>query len=157
LRATAAILAIVAAVVTGCGADGDYSSELEPKTADTPRSRVAVIKSWADSLRRGQVERASLLFSVPAIVENGTPPILLDTRREVRAFNATLPCGARLLRTFSHERYVTAEFRLTERPGKGRCGDGTGQKARVTIVVLDNRIVEWRRVSTRPALNAPIV
>jgi hypothetical protein len=118
---------------------------------------VAVIRAWADTLRRGDVNKATSYFNVPAIVANGTPPILLDTRREVKAFNRTLPCGARLLRTFVFDRYVTAEFRLTERPGKGRCGEGTGQRARVTIVVLEGKIVEWRRVSTRPQSSGPVV
>jgi hypothetical protein len=41
---------------------------------------------------------------------------------------------------------VTASFDLTERPGAGRCGSGTGEEASTAFVIRDGKIVEWRRV-----------
>jgi hypothetical protein len=116
-----------------------------------------VIRAWADTLRHGDVAKAASYFALPALVENGTPPLRLTTRAQVRAFNASLPCGARLLRVHSASRYTTAVFRLTERPGPGRCGEGTGRTARTTFVVRNGKIREWRRVPDRPQPNAPLV
>jgi hypothetical protein len=149
----AGLLVVAALIAGGCGGDdGDSEAARGP----TPGSREAVIKAWTDTLRRGDVDGAASYFAVPVIVSNGTPAIRLDTRSEVRAFNATLPCGAKLLRTFSAGRFVTAEFRLTERPGKGRCGSGTGQKARTTFVIRSGKIVQWRRVSAEPRPAGPV-
>jgi hypothetical protein len=151
-RFTAAVTALLlAALATGCG-EGEKPSGERTESL----SREAVIRKWADTLRNGNVDAAAALFAVPVIVSNGTPPITLDTRSEVRAFNATLPCGAKLLRTFASGRFVTAEFELTERPGRGRCGSGTGQKARTTFVIRRGRIVQWRRVSAEPRPSGPV-
>jgi hypothetical protein len=142
-RPAAALLALVA--LAGCG--GDSSSSAPRAKAASP---AAVIRSWSETLRGGDVARAASYFALPAIVANGTPPAKLSTRAQVRAFNASLPCGARLTTTSSAGRYTTAEFVLTERPGPGRCGTGTGLQARVTFVIRDGKIVEWRRVPTNP-------
>src|SRR3954453_18494643 len=106
---------------------------------------VGVIRRWVDTLRAGNVAAAARYFAVPALVQNGTPPIKLRTRGEVRLFNAALPCGAKLLRTFQSGRFVAATFRLTKRPG-GDCGRGTGTEAATAFVIRAGKIVEWRRV-----------
>jgi hypothetical protein len=91
------------------------------------------------------------------VVSNGTEPFTLYTKAEARAFNESLPCGAKLLRTSSSAGFTTAVFRLTERPGRGRCGSGTGDTARTTFVVEGGKIVEWRRVADRPETGGPVV
>ena len=50
-----------------------------------------MIRDWADTLRRGDVEGASEYFAVPATVSNGTPPLRLKSREDVEFFNRTLP------------------------------------------------------------------
>ena len=134
------------------GGCGGYSNE-----GDRPESPEAVIREWADTLRAGDVRGASEFFALPSTVANGTPPVTLQTRADVRLFNASLPCGARLLRTSSSAGFVTAVFRLTERPGPGSCGSGTGATARTTFVIRDGKIKEWRRVADQPAPGGPIV
>ena len=157
--AVALVLAVAAGV--GCGGhntfEGSKRSEGLSGSAASPRTPEGVIRAWADTLRRGDVRGASEFFSLPSIISNGTPPIELRTRAEVRAFNSSLPCGAQLLRTYSSGRYTTAVFRLTERPGPGRCGPGTGQTARTTFVVRGGKIVQWRRVSDSPQPSGPVV
>ena len=88
---------------------------------------------------------ATRLFGLPVIVENGTPPQVLTTRTAVRAFNESLPCGARLLSTRRRDRYTVATFRLTDRRG-GACGAGVGDKAATAFRLRGGRIVEWLRV-----------
>jgi hypothetical protein len=150
----AGLAVTLALMLGGAGCGGKNVFESDGRPASSPEK---VIRTWADTLRRGDVTGASKLFALPSVVSNGTPPIVLSTRAEVRAFNSSLPCGARLLRTSSSGRFTTAVFRLTERPGPGRCGSGTGQIARTTFVVRDGRIAQWRRVSDSPPQVGPVV
>lgn len=147
-----AVLAGLVLGLSGCGSgDGGHARRSGP-------SPEAVIKAWVDSLRSGNVSHAASYFALPAVVQNGTPPLRLTTRAELRAFNASLPCGARLLRAFPSGRYTKAVFRLTERPGPGRCGPGTGQTARTAFVVRNGKIREWRRLpDASPAPVGPVV
>jgi len=150
--ALAIALVLVLAGGAGCGSDNTFGGKRAP--ASEPEH---VIRAWADTLRRGDVTAAARFFAVPSVVANGTPPVVLSTRAEVRAFNSSLPCGARLLHTSSSGRFTTAVFRLTERPGPGRCGTGTGQTARTTFVIRDGKIDEWRRVPDTPEPTGPVV
>jgi hypothetical protein len=145
-------LALMVAASAGCGGDNTLEGKLT--AASEPEH---VIRAWADTLRRGDVAGAATYFAVPSVVANGTPPIVLSTRAAVRAFNSSLPCGARLLRTSTSGRFTTAVFRLTERPGPGRCGAGTGETARTTFVIRDGKIDEWRRVPDTSQPSGPVV
>jgi hypothetical protein len=153
-------VAVVAALgalgcAIGCGG-GSGASQSHP-AARTEADAATVIRHWADTLRRGDVRGAAALFALPSIVSNGTPPITLHTRADARLFNASLPCGARLIRTSSSGRFTTATFRLTERPGPGSCDGGVGLTARTTFVIRGGRINEWRRVADQPAVSGRTV
>jgi hypothetical protein len=155
-RLVAAVACSLTALAGCWDEDGGGAARPRPRgaTAET------VIRAWADTLRRGDVKRAASYFAVPAVVENGTPPLRLGTRAAVRAFNRGLPCGARLLRTYALGRYTAAVFSLTERPGRGRCGSGAGRHASTAFLVRDGKIREWRRLPDRPERppsSAPIV
>ena len=133
--------------------DGDHAAAAAGgHAAATPERKpaserdVAVIRGWADALRRGRVERAVGYFAIPSVVSNGTSPIRLTSRDDVRFFNRTLPCGAKVLHAEDSGRFVVATFRLTERPGPGRCGAGVGGEASTAFLIRDRRIVQWRRV-----------
>jgi hypothetical protein len=91
------------------------------------------------------------------VVSNGTPPITLRSRAQVKRFNESLPCGAVLERTYRDGRYTAAVFRLTERPGPGRCGPGTGASARTAFLVRNGKIRQWRRLAEPEAPPAPVV
>lgn len=162
LRPLAILLPAVALLAGGCfGGDdeGPRAAAAPSATAEADESAVPspsatpeagaedVIRAWADTLRRGDVEGAAEYFAVPATVSNGTPPLELETRAEVEFFNRTLPCGAQVIATeaVAHG-FVIATFRLTERPGKGRCGTGTGATARTALLVRDGHITDWLRV-----------
>jgi hypothetical protein len=97
------------------------------------------------------VARADGLFSLPTVVQNGTPPLRLRTRAEIHLFDSSLPCGARLVRTVAHHGYVLAQFKLTERagPGGGHC-DGTGNSAATAFRIVAGKISEWRRIANLP-------
>jgi hypothetical protein len=169
LRVTrwALLLASLALLTTACGSgrhvvttppppkrDATPTPPPEPQRKPAAARDVAVIRGWADALRHGHLERAVGYFAIPSVVSNGTAPIRLTSRDDVRFFNRTLPCGAKLLRVEDTGAFVVARFRLTERPGPGRCGAGVGGEASTAFLIRRHRIVQWRRVVDEPAPDA---
>jgi ketosteroid isomerase-like protein len=134
------IASVIALACAGCGSVSD----------------AGVIRSWARALTAGDLDRAASYFSLPAIVENGTPPVRITSRAQAREFNQLLPCGARLLATARHGAYVYATFRLTNRVG-GDCASGTGAIAATAFLIRDGKIVQWRRLASpgQPTPEAP--
>jgi hypothetical protein len=136
----------IAIAMSGCGSGSQHHGAAQHAERDAP----AVIRAWADTLRRGDIRGAARFFALPSIVSNGTPPFELHTQADARLFNASLPCGARLVKTTSAGRFTTATFRLTERPSPGTCGRGSGLLARTTFVIENGKIQQWRRVANVP-------
>jgi hypothetical protein len=157
---TAAAALALSAALFGCGGNegsgenggGDESTEI-PGGADPEAARV--IDEWSTSLREGDIEAAADYFEVPSIAENGTPPVPLDSREEVIAFNESLPCGAELTSAGTDGQFTIATFELTERPGPGECGPGTGNTAKTAFVIEDGLITVWRRVADDPVVEPP--
>jgi hypothetical protein len=153
-----AILAAGAAIALG-GCGGSSEKDEVPGGADP--DAVEVIKHWSDELRAGDVPAASERFSIPSVVQNGTPALQLFDRREVEAFNRSLPCGAKLTEATTSGRFVIATFELTERPGPGECGTGVGEMAKTAFVIHNGLITEWRRVvdaqDAAPTGTGPVV
>jgi hypothetical protein len=166
-------IAGVALVLAGCGSatkepdrfdlttPGAHTGEALPTATATPsptatpkpkpvtKTERRVIKGWADSLRRGQVNAAADYFDVPSAVSNNTPGLVeLSSVEDVREFNRTLPCGAKLLRTRrGSDGFVVGEFRLTERRNApAPCGQGVGAQAAVAFKISDGHIKAWVRV-----------
>jgi hypothetical protein len=141
-------------LIAGCGG-GDTTTMSTTETrsappppslpAPRPRDDVAVIREWANRLRRGDVNGASDLWTVPATIQNGGGPEVLDSVELVRIFNETLPCGAKLISTKKDGRRIIATFELTERTG-GACGSGVGERASTEFLIERGKIVEWVRV-----------
>jgi ketosteroid isomerase-like protein len=167
------LLGLVAvALLSGCGAHGpDYQLKTpppvvragpivtkEPKHAKKvpgvhlPTQKEAerlrpVLAGWASALRKGDLDRATRYFAVPAIVAQSMT-VELQTREQVRKFNNDLPCGARLLEVQHDGRYVVGTFRLTARAGH-RCA-AAGQLTRVAFVIKGRHFTEWRQVPDTP-------
>jgi hypothetical protein len=154
-----------AAVVTsvalaGCGGgDGAHPATTStvpavPAPVVAPgvsRDAANIVRRWADTLRRGNIEAAAKFFAVPSFVANGGPPAHLTTHAAIVGFNRSLPCGARLVRADrAHHGFVIATFVLTERPGPGSCGSGTGATARTAFRVKNGLITDWLRVQDLP-------
>jgi len=166
-RALAPVLGLAAAaVLAGCGGGGDHRAHTaaadmgprQPRAGATSRpeatapiapnpATLRVLRGWTDALRHGDVKGASRYFSIPAVVQNDTPPIRLTTRHQVEYFNRALPCGAYLVRVEAAGVYTIGVFRLTERPGQGVCGSGSGNEAAVAFIVAHGRITQWRRLT----------
>jgi limonene-1,2-epoxide hydrolase len=153
-------LGLIALPVIGCGGDGGGKSSNggtvptgnegpAPKIAgDADPGDVRVIDAWVTALRRGDVDAAARYFAIPSVAENGPLLLHIESLDDARRFNESLPCGALLVRAETQGQFTTATFRLTERPGPGICGPGTGGAAKTSFVIRDGKIVQWRRVGT---------
>jgi hypothetical protein len=127
-----------------------------PRPADT--RTVAVIRHWADALRRGDVRGAARYFHIPSVFAPGPDEeVTIHTLAEAEAANRALPCGAKLISVVKvGGPLVQALFRLTGRPGPGgsACNPGAGQTARANFVIRSGRIRVWLRAPDEPGDNA---
>jgi limonene-1,2-epoxide hydrolase len=154
LRALVPSTALVLALaLASCGTDGEVTVSAAPDESpsieiegDADEADVAVIDEWARTLAAGDPDAAARLFAIPSIAQNAGPPLQISDFDDARLFNASLPCGAELVRAERAGEFTIATFVLKERPGSGTCGDGTGQTAMTAFVIEDGRIAEWRRV-----------
>lgn len=156
-KACAIAFLVTAFALAGCGADGADEAEtnISGIVGDVDPEAVGVIEDWSTALREGDVEAAAGLFALPSEAQNGPARIEITERADAVTFNESLPCGAELERAVDHAGFVIATFRLTERPGEGRCGAGTGELARTAFLIADGEIVEWLRVPAPDDVSAP--
>jgi hypothetical protein len=143
---TALVLALLALPACGGGNSTRGTGATTTIAGDADPADVQVIDGWVTALHSGDVDAAAGYFAIPSVAENG--PILLHIRsaQDAVRFNESLPCGARLVRAETAGEFTTATFRLTERPGPGSCGPGTGTLAKTSFVIRDGKIAQWRRV-----------
>ncbi len=147
LIAIAALLGVALVVlylVSSPFGDSDDATTAIPGGADP--ADVAVIDDWARTLREGDVEGAAEFFALPSLAQNG-PTLRIEEIEDARLFNSSLPCGAILIEAVPKGELTIATFELTERPGPGSCGTGTGATAKTAFEIEDGKIVEWRRVA----------
>ena len=138
-------------LLAGCGGDdqpdaAESGSPAREIAGDADPAAVEVIDEWSTTLRQGDLEAAAGFFAIPSVAENGPTLIPIEDRGDARVFNASLPCGARLIRAEEEGEFTVATFRLTERPGPGTCGSGTGSHRADRVRDLGRRD---RRVATR--------
>jgi hypothetical protein len=145
-RALVALLAVALLALGGCGDDGSSSVRTDDVAGGADPGDVEVIDGWVTALRHGDVDAAAGYFAIPSVAENGPVLVRIRSVEDARSFNESLPCGARLIRADTAGEFTTATFRLTERPGPGICGPGTGGTAKTSFVIRDGEIVQWRRV-----------
>jgi len=128
-----------------------------PQRADV--RTVAVIRHWADALRRGDVRGAARYFRIPSVFAPGPDQeVTLHSLADAEAANRALPCGAKLISVMKvGGPLVQALFRLTGRPGPGgsACNPGAGETARTNFVIQSGHIRVWLRAPDEPGDNQP--
>jgi hypothetical protein len=158
---SAAAAALLVAAGSGCGQGAPETTPRGPATTTpqaprqpprppAPAAATRVIRGWSDTLRGGDEVGAARFFAVPSVVqiEPGQPSYRITRRAQAVAFQAVLPCGARLISAVRDGRYVNALFRLTAR--RGATCDAPGQTARTDFVIRRGLITEWRRAPDEP-------
>jgi hypothetical protein len=182
------VLVVATLVLGGCGSGGSASSShssasrprvttrqnTSPATPATPATpanpvperrpraadahTVAVIRRWADALRRGDVRGAARVFQIPSVfAPSPDQEVTIRSLAQAEAANAGLPCGAKLISvTKLGGPLVQALFRLTGRPGRGgsTCNPGAGETARTNFVIQAGRIRVWLRAPDQPGDNS---
>ena len=129
-----ALLSILfAAAVTGCGSDG-------------PNNPTDVVESWSQAVNASDDETAAGLFAPGAVVIQGGRRTTLAGEPDALAFNSSLPCGGKIVKTKTQANEVTATFTLTRRPGH-MC-DGTGTSAVAVFRITDGKITLWHELPT---------
>ncbi len=146
-----AIAALTAIALGACGEKEEPEIGAPPEATravpgDAAQADVRVIDAWTRTLRRGDIDGAARYFALPSVAENGPQLIRISDHGDARIFNSSLPCGAVLTKAVEEGDFTVATFRLTERPGPGTCGEGTGHSAQTAFVIKDGKISEWRRV-----------
>src|SRR4051794_3311439 len=116
-------------------------------TVATPPSPPAIVRQWSRALNANDNAAAAALFAPRARVVQPGVDVRLTGKLAV-AFNASLPCGGKVVRLDRHANRVVATFVLGERP-KHRC-DAPGQKAAALFVVRNGLIVLWQQVPVPP-------
>jgi hypothetical protein len=158
-RAAGALLVLALLALSACGG-GDSTSTTSTVAGNANPADVQVIDGWVTALRKGDVGAAAGYFGIPSVAQNGPILVRIHSLDDARRFNESLPCGAQLIRADSAGEFTTATFKLTERPGPGACGPGTGGIAKTSFVIRDGKIVQWRRVGAggggAPAPNSTI-
>ena len=144
--ASAALSSLAALTLTACGYATEVRERTPPGDADPRAARV--VEEWTRALNDGDVDKAASYFAIPSIAENGPSVIQIRDRSDALLFNRSLPCGAELLRAEEEGGLLIATFRLTERPGPGTCGSGTGARAKTSFRIEDGKIAVWQRVPT---------
>ena len=142
------VLALLALAACGGGGSDSTSTsgEMSEVAGNADPADVQVIDGWVSSLRHGDVDAAAHYFAIPSVAENGPLLVRIRSLDDAVRFNQSLPCGAELIRADSAGEFTTGTFRLTERPGPGLCGPGTGGVAKTSFVIHDGKIAQWRRV-----------
>jgi hypothetical protein len=124
----------------------ERAAHAHPSQKDAERMRP-VLRAWGDALRHNDYDRASRYFALPAIVAQDQPTTL-ETAAQVKAFNAALPCGVKLLGVAHEGRFVIGTFKLTLRAAH-KC-DAPGRRVRVAFAVRGGKIAEWREIPDTP-------
>jgi SnoaL-like protein len=125
-----------AAVVVGCGGD---------EAADP----VSVVEHWSQALNAGHDGAAAALFADGAVVIQSGERRSLTDQEDARAFNASLPCGGKIVETSQDGDDVTTTFTLIRRPDH-MCDD-TGGTAVALISVIDGKITLWHQLPSGAA------
>ena len=142
LLALAATLAVAAA---GSGAAIAAHSAASPE---------AVARAWSKALNANDNAAAAKLFAHNAHVVQPGVDGFLSSRAIAIAFNASLPCGGRVVAVDVTGNRAVATFLLGERP-KHHC-DAPGVKAAALFVVRNGKITLWQQVAVPKAGSGPI-
>jgi hypothetical protein len=137
---TAVVLAL--APLAGCDSGSSQPDQAHARPRFTYEERV--IRGWLLALERMDYDGAAYYFAPGAIIDQGEP-YRLRNQSAARAFNASLPCRADLVRTDDEGRTVLALFRLRRGPG-GRCSGSV----RVRFTIRKGKFREWRQLPERP-------
>ena len=114
------------------------------------RCRLSVCSTdWKVAAAILLVVAAAGLFAKDAVVIQDGQRTILASDADALAFNASLPCGAKVVGKKTSGDDVTTTFTLTRRPGH-MC-DGTGEAAVTVFTIVDGKITLWHQLPSGAA------
>ena len=122
-----------------------FAASCPAAAAMTPSDPTKVVESWSQAINASDDETAADLFAPDARRDPGRPPH--DARRasaEALAFNSSLPCGGKIVKTSIDGQRGDGDVQLTRRPGH-MC-DGTGEAAVAVFRITDGKITLWHQL-----------
>lgn len=127
------LIAGFAVAAAGCGGGGSKDSG-------------AIVESWSRAINASDNEAAANLFADAAVVIQGGRRFTLPGHGAAVSFNASLPCGGRIVdKAFDHGD-VTATFVLTRRAG--HVCSGAGATAVAVFRIAGGKITLWHQLPT---------
>jgi hypothetical protein len=121
--------------------EAQASRKMTQKALDEVRP---TINGWVSAVRRNDLQTAARYFALPVVIQQSQGEVSVSDPADLDTFNATLPCGARLVKTQATGHYAVATFKLTSRPGH-TCKD-IGATVQVALAFKGRQIVEWRQL-----------
>jgi limonene-1,2-epoxide hydrolase len=118
-------------------------------SAHQPPPPAAVVRAWSRALNANDNEAAAELFAPGARVIQPGVNVRVGAELAVE-FNASLPCGGKIVRVTRAGNRVTAVFVLTERP-KHICDAPGGRAAAVFTISKRGLIVRWQQIPVPPS------
>jgi hypothetical protein len=156
MRRSAAVVALAAVAVAGCGGGSDGERASRDTRAPAPQSAspgktpsdAAAIRDWIRSMNAGEYDRAASWFAKNAIVEQVTE-MRMRTHQDAETFLRGLPCRADVTKIVDEGPTDLASFKLRRGPG-GPCKG----RARVRFTIKRGKFTEWRQL-LEPAAPRP--
>jgi hypothetical protein len=108
----------------------------------------SVVRTWSARLNANDNAGAARLFSLPAVMTQGSYSYRLRTLRQIALWHDGLPCAGKVTRIVVKGRYATAVFTLGERRGH-RC-DAPGEDAAAKFEIVGGKIRSWTQVAVPP-------
>jgi hypothetical protein len=126
------------------GARTARSAAPSPAVQARERRMKAVVRRWSARLNAGDNEGVARLFSVPALMIQGSYAYRLRSREQIAQWHSGLPCSGEIVSIAIKGRFATAVFRLGDR-GASAC-DAPGELVAARFEIVDGRIVVWQQV-----------
>jgi hypothetical protein len=143
------VAGISVAALAGCGG----SSHARP-APHAVRGMGAVVRAWSARLNAGDNRGVAELFSLPAVMTQGSSSYRLHTIRQLVIWHRALPCAGRVVSSRFAGQFATATFRLGNRPGS-TC-DAPGGLAAARFEIVGGKIVSWEQVPVPGETGGPV-
>jgi hypothetical protein len=154
------VAGISVAALAGCGGSSHARPAPHAVRGDTAaraaleRRMGAVVRAWSARLNAGDNRGVAELFSLPAVMTQGSSSYRLHTIRQLVIWHRALPCAGRVVSIRFAGRFATATFRLGNRPGS-TC-DAPGGLAAARFEIVGGKIVSWEQVPVPGETGGPV-
>jgi hypothetical protein len=146
-----ALLAVAAGVLAVAGFAEPVRTEAArvatpapSRAAASERQVRAVVRAWSNRLNAGNNAGVARLFSLPAIMVQGSYTYRFTNRAQLADWHSRLPCSGRIVSIEVRGQIAIAVFRLADR-GSTRC-DAPGTLVAARFELVEGKIALWVQI-----------